>query len=70
MLVLDRDKPVATLSPYLTREDGVPERLIQLQHQGLLTRTGSEEGGGLPAPMVLPTPVNLAQMISEDREQT
>jgi prevent-host-death family protein len=69
VLVLDRDKPIACLSPYATREDALPERLRQLQSQGFLTHTQVEKEPVLPTPLALSKPVDLVRMILEDREE-
>jgi len=69
VLVLDRNKPVACLSPYAACEEALPGRLQQLQSQGFVTHSGAEKDMSLPKPMALSSSVDLVGYILEDRDR-
>jgi len=67
VLVLDRDKPVACLSPYATPADSTPMRLLELQRQGLMRRENPEAPPKLRTPLSLKQSVDLTRYLQEDR---
>lgn len=68
VLVLDRNKPVAYLSPYRAEGETLTPRLDDLQKQGLLRHHPSALPPDLPKPLKIAGPVDLARMIVEERD--
>jgi antitoxin (DNA-binding transcriptional repressor) of toxin-antitoxin stability system len=68
VLVLDRDKPVAKLSPYLTEASAGIDRLTQLEQLGIVERDASAKQLPLPPPLKLSHSVDVAKWILEERE--
>ena len=68
VLVMDRNTPVACLSPYRTDLDAVPERIRAMQTQGLLSHTPEEASRTLPKPLKLKVPVDVGGYLLEERE--
>ncbi|MEX2607680.1 MAG: type II toxin-antitoxin system Phd/YefM family antitoxin [Kiritimatiellia bacterium] len=70
VVVLDRKKPVACLTPYATAGDALTPRLKELQNQGLLAHGPSEKSPEMPRPLKLSTSVDVVRYLLDDREES
>ena len=68
VLVLDRKKPVACLTPYTPEGDALTTRIQELQHQGLLRHEPENAVPKRSKPMKLSKPVDVVRYILDDRE--
>ena len=68
VLVLDRKKPVACLTPYTPEGDALTTRMKELQNQGLLTHEPSDRLPKMPKPLKLSKSVDVVRYILDDRE--
>lgn len=68
VLVLDRKKPVACLTPYAPEGDALTTRLQELQHQGLLRHEPFHAVPKRSKPMKLSKPVDVVRYLLEERE--
>lgn len=68
VLVMDRKKPVATLTPYTASKGTLSPRLQDLQNQGLLTHEPSKLPSKIAKPLKLKPSVDVVRYILEDRE--
>ena len=69
ILILDRDQPIATLSPYQT--SGVKKkwssRIAFLSKNSKITLPKRSRGKAMPLPLVTKKPVELVQALLEER---
>lgn len=70
VLVLDRNKPVATLIPYSSSRHALPQRIQELQRQGLLHHDASNPPMKKVKPLRLKSPVDMVNYILEERENS
>ena len=69
ILILDRDEPVAILSPYraITIEQKGKDRIALLSKHGKITLPRCREKHVLPPPIITAKPANLVQALLEER---
>src|SRR5438094_8992048 len=70
VLILERDRPVARLTPIEAAHGDDEERLAVLERHGVLRRAALAPLKKLPPPIKLPKGVSLLDALLEDREDS